>query len=80
MMAYSFLDFFGFSKGRDDSVTTVHAVFTEAATARCPGTHGSVQVFSFQTTVELRLSERWLSGSAWSFGQICTEFYKTNLP
>jgi len=31
-------------------------------------------------TVELHLSGRRLSGSAWLCGQICREFYKTNLP
>ena len=32
------------------------------------------------STVKLRLSGRWLSGSTWPLGKICREFYKTNLP
>jgi len=31
-------------------------------------------------TAELHLSERWLSGSAWSVGSICREFHKIKLP
>ena len=34
----------------------------------------------FEITVEFQLSGLWLSGSAWPFGQICREFYKTNTP
>jgi hypothetical protein len=37
-------------------------------------THGLVQNFAFQTKVELHLSESWLSGSAWPYGQICRDF------
>jgi len=32
------------------------------------------------SAVELHLPGRWLSGSAWPFGWICWEFYKTNFP
>jgi len=34
----------------------------------------------FEITVEFQLSWRWLSRSAWPFGQICWQFYKTNMP
>jgi hypothetical protein len=41
---------------------------------------GHTTSLGFSYTVEFHLFGRWLSGSVWSFGQICRKFYKTNLP
>ena len=38
------------------------------------------QVWKKNSTVELDLSGCWLSGSAWLFGQMCREFYRSIVP
>jgi hypothetical protein len=43
---------------------------------RTVGLHTGCRILS---TVELHLSGSWISGSAWLFGQICRECYKTGL-
>jgi len=58
----------------NDVTKTLH--ISVQCTKHTQHTLGNIYLYA----VELHLSARWLSGSAWPFGEICREFYKTNLP